>query len=121
MDTALDQSVGKVLKNQLTLGPVSQNSRNSSGLYFGCHNSLYIFGNAYVKNTLKDQLFKTRGLEFGNWFFRPEKFSELSFEKQAPVFNKARPNGSNMLDDVGSVWPGLKRQADLIYVQLINA
>ena len=49
---------------------------------------------------LKHQLFKTSGLQFGNWLFRPEKFSGLSFEKQAPV---------------------IKRQAELTYVQLLNA
>ena len=27
---------------------------------------------------LKDQLFKTRGLQFGNWLFEPERFSGLS-------------------------------------------
>ena len=32
----------------------------------------------YIKNMLKDQLFKTSGLLFENWLFGPEKFSGLS-------------------------------------------
>ena len=71
--------------------------------YFGYHNSLYILatpsivrgstnsaprfyaiklrnhlGFSYIKNMLKDQLFKPSELQFDNWLFGPEKFSGLS-------------------------------------------
>ena len=36
-------------------------------------------GFSYIKNMLKDQLFKTRELQFDNWLFGPG-----SFDKQAP-------------------------------------
>ena len=33
---------------------------------------------SYIKNMLKDQLFKISGLQFDDWLFGPEKFSGLS-------------------------------------------
>ena len=61
-------------------------------VYFGCHNSLYIFATPtfyaielnnplrfpYIKNMLKDQGFKTSGSQFDNCLFGTEKFTELS-------------------------------------------
>ena len=58
--------------------------------YFGCHNSLYIFATAslkaiklrnplgfsYMNNILKDQLLKTRGLQFDDWFSGPKSSRE---------------------------------------------
>ena len=35
-------------------------------------------GCSYIKTILKDQLFKTSGLQFSNWLFGPENFSTLS-------------------------------------------
>ena len=73
--------------------------------HFGCHISLYIFatprfkiikirsplGFSYIKNMFKDQLFKTNGLQFKNWFSGPEKFSGLSRNRlQGPVSRKSR-------------------------------
>ena len=60
-------------------------------VYFGCHNSRYIFvtsrfeaiklrgplGFSYIKSMFKDQLFKTSGLRFDNWLFGPEKFRDF--------------------------------------------
>ena len=78
-------------------GPVSQKSRNVSGLNSGqCHNSPFIFAtpmfwaiqlrNSLIffcsKNILKDQLFKTSGLQIDNFFtFRTRKVLG-TFEKQ---------------------------------------
>ena len=73
--------------------------------YFGCHNSFYIFATprfkairprnllsfSYVKNMLKDHLFKTSGFQFNNWLFGPEKFSGLSRNRpQASIIIKPR-------------------------------
>ena len=86
------------------ISPTNTGDRNQSarGLFlkcpetfrahFGCHNSLYVFatprfsaiklrnplGFIYIKNMIKDQLFKTRRLQFDKWLFGPEKFSGLS-------------------------------------------
>ena len=67
-------------------------SPESFRAYFGCHDSLYIFATPrlqanklrnpisfyYIKNVLKDQLFKISRLQFDDWLFGPEKFSGLS-------------------------------------------
>lgn len=59
--------------------------------YFGRHNSLYIFetarlkaiklrnplGFSYINNILKDQLLKTRGLQFEDWFSGPKSSRDL--------------------------------------------
>ena len=37
-----------------------------------------LLGFSYIKSMLKDQLFRTSGLQFDNWLFEPEKFSGLS-------------------------------------------
>ena len=66
-------------------------SPESFRAYFGCHNSLYIFATptfqaiklrnplsfSYIKNMLKDQLFKIGRLQLDDWLFGPEKFSGL--------------------------------------------
>ena len=66
--------------------PVSQKSHNFSSLFRVPQFPLYLCNAiklcnpldfSYVKNRLKDQLFKTSGLQFDNWLFRPEKFSGL--------------------------------------------
>ena len=89
---------GHALNDQ---GPVSQKSRNFSA-YFGYHNSLHILatpmfeaiklrsplGFSYIQNKFRDQLFKTSGLQFENWLFAPEKFSELS--RNRPLARVAR-------------------------------
>ena len=81
--------------------------------YFGCHNSLYIFatprfsaiklrnhlGFSYIKNTLKEELFKTGGLQFDNWFFGPEKFSGL-LRNRPLVINWVHDNPLKMEVDV---------------------
>ena len=65
--------------------------------YFGCHSSLYIFGTprfsaikpsnllgfSYIKNMLKDQLFKTSGLQFDNWLLGLAKNSR-DFRETGP-------------------------------------
>ena len=73
--------------------PVSQKSRNFSGLFRVPQFSSYLrkaevlshqtsqsswFLISYIKNVLKDQLLKTSGLQFGNWLSGLEKFSGLS-------------------------------------------
>ena len=68
-------------------GPVSQKSRNFSGLFRVLQFPLYLrnatklrnpLGFSYIKNMLKDPLFKTRGLQFDNWLFGPEKITGRS-------------------------------------------
>ena len=79
---------GKLLRKNI---PVSQESRNFSGLFRMPPIPLYIRNAevlshqilpsscfSYIKSVLKDQLFKTSGLQFGNWLFGPERFSEPS-------------------------------------------
>jgi len=39
-------------------------------------------GFSYIKNMLKDRLFKTGGLQFDNWLLRPQRVLR-TFEKQA--------------------------------------
>ena len=77
------------------LGPVSQKSRNFTGPFGVPQFPLYIC-NVEIKllnfavflvfhtlsNLLKDQLFKTGGLHFDNWLFGPEKFQELSRNRE---------------------------------------
>ena len=86
----MDRPYVKVGELNSGQSPVSQKSRNFSGLFRVPQFPLYL-GNAeavshqtsrfswfsYIKNTLKDQLFKTSGLQFDNWLFGPEKFSGL--------------------------------------------
>ena len=71
--------------------------------YFGFHNSLYIFATprfqavklrnplsfSYIKNMLKDQLFKISRLQFDNWLFGPENFSGPS--RNRPQRSSFRP------------------------------
>ena len=79
---------GQLLRKNI---PVSQESRNFSGLFRMPPIPLYIRNAevlshqilpsscfSYIKSVLKDQLFKTSGLQFGNWLFGPERFSEPS-------------------------------------------
>ena len=40
-----------------------------------------------IKNMLRDQLFKTSGLQFENWIFGPEKFSGLSRNRPLSSMN----------------------------------
>jgi len=71
--------------------PVSQESRNFSGLFRMPPIPLYLRNAevlshqispsscfSYTKNVLIDQLFKTSGLQFVNWLFGPDRFSEPS-------------------------------------------
>lgn len=71
------------------LGPVSQNSRNLSGLFRvpqGSKPSNFAILLVFLKlRTSKDQLFKTSGLQFGNSAFRSRKVIG-TFEKQLTVF-----------------------------------
>ena len=70
------------------LGPNSQKSPNFSGLFGLLQLPLSLFfrpsnfknplSSSYIKNVLKDQLFKTSGLQLDNWLFGPEKLSGLS-------------------------------------------
>ena len=70
------------------LGAVSQKCRSFSGLFrvpqFLATPSFWAIklrtplSFSYIKNMLKDQLFKTSGLQFDNWLFGPEQFSGLS-------------------------------------------
>ena len=74
-------------------------SPETSRRHYGCHNFHFIFatsrflaiklpsplGFSYIKNILKEQLFKTSGLQFDDWLFAPEKNSELS-TKRPQVF-----------------------------------
>ena len=74
--------------------------------YFGCHNSLYIFATprfqatklrntlsfSYIKNMLKDQLFKMSRLQLDDWLFGPEKFSGLSKNRPLVCGNLTRPS-----------------------------
>ena len=86
-------SASRRLCEQLLLKniPVSQESRNSSGLFRMPPIPLYLRNAevlshqispsscfSYIKSVLKDQLFKTSGLQFVNWLFGPERFSEPS-------------------------------------------
>ena len=70
------------------VGPVSRKSRNFSGLLRVPQFPLYLrnaevlklrnpLGFSCIRNLLKDQLFKTSGLQCDNWLFGPEKFSGL--------------------------------------------
>ena len=63
-------------------------------------------GFSYIKNMLKDQLFKTNELQLYNWLFGPEKFSELSrnrpLDSHSQSFAKAPPAKRN------TVGPGSK-------------
>jgi len=65
--------------------------------FFGCHNSPLYLRNAkvlshqtsqyslfflfFIENMLKDQLFKSSGLQFDNWLYGPEKLSGLSINR----------------------------------------
>ena len=87
----MDRSYIKVGDLNSGQSPVSQKSRNFSGLFRVPQFPLYLRNAevvshqtsqsssfSYIENTLKDQLFKTSGLQFDNWLFRPQEFSALS-------------------------------------------
>ena len=57
---------------------------NAKVLNYGLGNHL---GFSYFENMIIDHLFKTSGLQFDNWLFRPEK---LSWEKGPRVLNCSR-------------------------------
>ena len=91
------------------LGPVSRNSRDLSGL-FRMPQFLYIFWTPrfyaiklgkplcfyYIKNILKDQLFKASRLKFDNWLFGPEKFLGLS--RNRPLESKRHETKINIAE-----------------------
>ena len=69
--------------------------RNAEAL---SHQTSQSSGFSYIKITLKDQLFKTSGLQFDNWLFGPEKFSGPSRNRpldcQLWVLFSARQNAT---------------------------
>lgn len=82
---------------------VSKRSQNLKDQYFGATIPFIYLSNPLgfpsVKNTIKSLLFKTSGLAFHTWLFRPEKVLGTS-EKQAPDNHQI----------TSQIWPKTKNQ-----------
>ena len=95
---------------QLTWGLFVE-SPETFRVYFGCLNFLYIIATSrfwaikllnslvfsYLKNMLKDQLFKTSSLKFDNWLFGPRVLGSLDRPLRSIALRKlSRENQSNL-------------------------